>query len=585
MNRILILLGIVMFLNSASSESIADENEKLLKLFDQYDEYIKMTYPEGATYDGDHRYDDKVSDNSEEAVIAGFDSLSSFLNRLEQIDYGALSSDNKLNYDLFRENMRDYLDARRFQNHLMPVGQQYGIQISLPQLVQFQPLDNAEDYNKYFTRLRQTERLVNNDIANMKKGMSLGIVMPDFIMEKTLPQFESIINKNPKESVFFQAMEKGKDLTDDQRISLSNELSEIIVHDLNPSLQRLHDFIMNEYIPSCRKEAGVWSLPDGAERYNRLVKDFTTLDLTFEDVHRTGLEEVERILLLMQDVKNKLGYEGTVQEFNRDIKKDTAQFFTNKEDLMNQFRQILSNMDRKLPELFGKLPQAAYDLKEMEEFRARSAPQAYYYSAPEDRSRPGYFYVNTYDLASRPKYTMTALALHEAVPGHHLQISIAQELKNLPKFRRDGGYTVFVEGWALYAESLGYEAGMYDDLYQLYGALIFEMWRACRLVVDTGIHGKKWSRQMAVDYMKKYTANSDLDIESEVDRYIAWPGQALSYKTGELKIKEIRSKAEKILGDKFDVREFHDKLLENGALSIPILEKKMDEWLASKTGS
>ncbi|MGB3016737.1 MAG: DUF885 domain-containing protein, partial [Ignavibacteria bacterium] len=362
-------------------------------------------------------------------------------------------------------------------------------------------------------------------------------------------------------------------------------LKEIISQDINPAFQRLHDFVKNEYLPVCRQEAGVWSLPDGSDRYNLLVKYFTTLDLTYDDVHQTGLSEVARIEKEMNRIKDSIGFNGSVQEFNEFIKKDPEMFYTNKEDLMNGFREILGKMDSKLPELFGRLPKAPYDLKEMEEFRSKSAPAAYYYSAPEDRSRPGYFYVNTYDLPSRPKYTMTALALHEAVPGHHLQIAIAQELKNLPKFRRDGGYTSFVEGWALYAESLGYETGMYEDLYQLYGALIFEMWRACRLVVDTGIHAKKWTREEAVAYMKKYTANSDLDIKSEVDRYIAWPGQALAYKTGEMKIKELRRKSEEALGSKFDIKEFHDTMLNNGALPLPLLEVEINRWIQTKLGS
>ncbi len=565
--------------------AIADDNDNLLKIFTEYDEYNKRNYPEGATYDGDHRYDDKVTDNSEAAIFARLDSTRAFLKKLEQINYESLSEDNRINYDLFKRSLDESVEFSRFKDYLMPIGQQYGIHIGAPQLVQFQPLNTAEDFNKYFARLRTIGNSVDNDIANMRKGMSLGIVMPYFIMEQTLPQMENVINENPGESIFYSAMEKGKDLTPEQRESLSNELREIISQDINPAFQRLHEFVKDEYLPACRKEAGVWSLPDGADRYNLLVKYYTTLDLTYDEVHQTGLSEVARIEKEMSRVKDSIGFKGSVQEFNEFIKKDPNMFYTNKEDLIKGFRDILGKMDTKLPELFGRLPQAAYDLKEMEEFRAKSAPAAYYYSAPEDRSRPGYFYVNTYDLPSRPKYTMTALALHEAVPGHHLQISIAQELKNLPKFRRDGGYTSFVEGWALYAESLGYESEMYEDLYQLYGALIFEMWRACRLVVDTGIHAKKWSRQEAVDFMKKYTANSDLDIASEVDRYIAWPGQALAYKTGELKIKELRKKSEDALGEKFDIKEFHDTLLKNGALPLPLLEVEINRYIQAKLGS
>lgn len=575
--------AIVLFLTFGGSMS--DENQRLMQIFSDYDEFNKRNYPMGATYDGDNRYDDLVTDNSEEGINARYDSLSNFLKRLSGLDYNSLTESNKLNYDLFKRSLEEDFEFRRFRGYLMPMGQQWGIHIDVPQWSQYQPLDNADEFNKYFTRLRQVGTLVDNDIANMRKGMAEGLVMPKFIMEQTLPQIQGIISKDPGESVFWEAMSKGRDLSDEQRESLSNELREIISQDLNPAFQKLYDFVKNDYLPACRSEAGIWALPDGKDRYNLIVKYYTTLDLTFDEVHETGLKEVNRILGEMEKIKDSLGFSGSVQEFNEYIKHEPGMFYSDKDSLMNGFRSILRKMDSKLPGLFGNLPEAPYDLKEMEEFRAKSAPAAYYYSAPEDRSRPAYFYVNTYDLPSRPKYTMTALALHEAVPGHHLQIAVAQELKDLPKFRRDGGYTSFVEGWALYAESLGYEAGMYDDLYQLYGALIFEMWRACRLVVDTGIHGKQWTREQALDYMKKYTANSDLDIASEIDRYVAWPGQALAYKTGEMKIKQIRKKAEDSLGEKFDIKEFHDQLLKNGALPLPLLEAGMDKWIRTKLDS
>ncbi len=561
---------------------MSDENDKLTGIFELYDEYGKRNYPEGATYDGDSRFDDKVTDNSESAVLARYDSLRAFLSKIAEINYSALSDTNKLNYDLFVKDLHESLEWEKFKTYLMPMGQQYGIHIERPQLVQYQPLNTSEDFNKYFARLRSVQVSVKNDIDLMKKGIALNIVMPDFIMEKTIPQIEGVISKDPESSIFFEAMKKGDDLSSEEKVSIANELKEIISQDINPAFQELHDFVKNEYIPSCRKDAGIWAMPDGTERYNLLVRQFTTLEMTSDEVHILGLSEVDRINSEMEKVKDRIGFSGTVKEFNDYIRKDTSMFFRDKNELLNGYTEILARMNGKLPMLFGRLPEAICEVKEMEEFRSKSAPMAYYYSAPEDRSRPAYFYVNTYDLVSRPKYSMTALTLHEAVPGHHLQISVAQELKNLPKFRRNGGYTAFVEGWALYAESLGYESGMYDDLYQQYGALIFEMWRACRLVVDTGIHGMKWTRQQAVDYMKEYTANSELDIESEVDRYIAWPGQALSYKIGELKIKELRKTAEQNLGKQFDIREFHDVLLENGALTLPLTEKVVNEWIGSK---
>ncbi|MBK6878581.1 MAG: DUF885 domain-containing protein [Ignavibacteria bacterium] len=344
--KFIILILATLSIMSIEQQVIADDNDNLQEIFSEYVEYGKRNYPEGATYDGDHRYDDKVTDNSEAGILARDDSTRNFLAKLTKINYDALSGDNRINYDLFKRSLEESLEFSRFKDYLMPIGQQNGIHLGAPQLVQFQPLSNAEEFNKYFARLRAIGTSVDNDIANMKKGMSLGIVMPSFIMEQTLPQMESIINKNPGESIFFSAMEKGKDLTPEQRESISNELKEIISQDINPAFQRLHDFVKNEYLPVCRQEAGVWSLPDGSDRYNLLVKYFTTLDLTFNDVHQTGLSEVARIEKEMNRIKDSIGFNGSVQEFNEFIKKDPKMFYTDKEDLMNGFRDILGKTDR-----------------------------------------------------------------------------------------------------------------------------------------------------------------------------------------------------------------------------------------------
>ncbi len=582
MKNILLLILTFSLMSFANNSLYSDANEQLKQLFTDYDEYNKRTYPEGATYEGDHRYDDMLSDNSEEAVEAGYDSSRAFLNRLLTIDYLSLSADNKLNYDLFKNSIEEGLDYEKFHWEYMPLGQQWGIHINFPQLVFVQPTTTFEEYQKYFKRLRGFDKKIDNTIDLMKKGISSGIVPPVFIMEQTLPQMENIMNSSAEESAFYEPIGKENKLTEKEKEIVSAELKDIIQNSIYPAYRKLYEFVKNEYIPNCRKDAGIWSLPEGRERYEKAIKDYTTLSFTADEVHNIGLNEVNRIVAKMEEIKDSIGFDGTLDEFNTYLKTDEKFYYTNKEDLMNGFREILVRVDSTLPQMFGKLPKAKYDLKEMEEYRAASAPAAYYYSAPEDGSRPGYFYVNTYDLASRPKYTMTSLAMHEAVPGHHLQISIAQELKNLPKFRRDLGVTSFVEGWGLYSESLGYETGLYDDLYQLYGALTFEMWRACRLVVDTGIHDKKWTREQAYEFMRKYTPTGDQDLQSEIDRYISWPGQALAYKTGELKIKELRKKAEDTLGENFDIRAFHDKVLENGAIPLPLLEKIIDDWIASQ---
>lgn len=560
----------------------SDPDEQLLSLFKKYDEYNLRSSPESATYDGDHRYDDKLSDYSEEANIASYDTVRSFLSELTGIDYNSLSYDNKLNYDLFKSSLEQSLEGEKYKWYYTPMTQQWGIHISFPQLIYVQPTSTFEEYQKYFKRLRGFEKQIDDNISNMRKGMSAGYMPPVFIMEQTLPQMEKVMNVEPDKSIFYSVLANENKLSPEEKEAVSKELKDIIQNNINTSYKKLYDFVKNEYLPKCRTDAGIWSMPDGKERYENSIKYYTTLNYTADEIHKLGLKEIERIRAEMEKVKDETGFKGTLDEFNHFLKTDSQFYYTNKEDLMNGFREILKKVDTKLPALFGRLPDAKYDLREMEEFRAASAPQAYYYSAPEDRSRPGYFYVNTYNLPARPKYTMTSLAMHEAVPGHHLQISIAQELKNLPKFRRELGVTAFVEGWGLYSESLGYESGLYDDLYQLYGALTFEIWRACRLVVDTGIHDEKWTREQAYEFMKKYTPTSDADIQSEIDRYISWPGQALAYKIGELKIKELRKKAEEKLGDRFDIKSFHDTVLKNGAIPLPLLEKVVNEWIASQ---
>jgi uncharacterized protein (DUF885 family) len=576
----IMIITVLIFLSSYTFAQ--DENSTLRQLFDDVHEYNMRTYPEWATYEGDHRYNDKLTDNSASGIKARYDSTRMFLSRLLSLNYNDLTDDNKLNYDLFKHSLEEDLEGEKFNYHYIPLGQQGGIHINFPQLTNAQPFQTEEDFKNYFARLRGFKKSVNNVIEHMQSGLNAGVVAPVFIMEQVLQQINNIKETPVESSPFFTPVNTSKGLTQEERNRLSVELKEIIEVEIYPYYGQLYDFIEKEYLPRSRTEPGIWSLPGGEERYMFSVKSYTTTDLTPDMIFEIGMNEVARIRSEMEKVKNKTGFKGTLDEFNNYLKTDGQFYFTDKDDLMTGYRKILSEMDKKLPSLFGILPQAPYDLKEIEEFRAKSAPAAYYYSAPEDRSRPGYFYVNTYDLSSRPKYTMTALALHEAVPGHHLQIAIAQELKDLPRFRRNMGITAFVEGWGLYAESLGYEAGMYIDPYQKYGALIFEMWRAVRLVVDVGIHYKKWTREQAVEFMKSNTALSDLDVKSEVDRYISWPGQALAYKIGELKIKELRKRSEEKLGSRFDVREFHDVVLRNGAIPLPLLEAKVDEWINLK---
>lgn len=557
-------------------------NQKINKLFERHQEYNMRTFPTWATNMGDHRFDDRLSNLSDKAEQAIYQQWSFFLKLLNTIDFNSLTPENQINYELFKSKLESSLASQPFNMHYMPIAQQSGIHIYFPQIINSQPLFSYRDYQKYFSRLRGFKIQVDQVIANMKLGLNSGIVMPRFIMEKTLTQMQNIIDTPVKKSPFYQPLSKKNGLNPMQKVDVRKELERVIEQDIIKAYKKLHFFVKNEYLPKSSKHAGIWRIPNGEKYYQYAIKHHTGLNLSANEIHQIGLNEVNRIRSEMKTVKNKIGFKGNLEQFHNHLRTHPQFYFTKKEDLMQGYRKILAIMDAKLPELFGILPKAPYDLKEMESYRAKSAPQAYYYSAPEDRSRPGYFYVNTYKLASRPKYTMTALALHEAVPGHHLQIAIAQEREKLPFFRKYMGISAFTEGWGLYAEHLGYESGMYTDLYQHYGALTFEMWRACRLVVDTGIHSKRWTRQQGFEFMKKYTPNSELDIRSEVDRYIAWPGQALAYKLGELKLKELRKRAEDKLGKDFNIRAFHDQVLQNGSIPLPLLEKKINQWLASK---
>ena len=561
----------------------ANSAETLNALYEDYHQFCMRNYPEWATYEGDNRYSDQLTDWRPEAFSGRMDSLRSFLERAQQTDTAALSPGDQLNRDLFIREMDLALEALAFRPEYQPFGQQSGPHIDFPQIVEIQPLEKPADFAAYFKRLEAFPGLLTACETNTRQGIAAGQVPPRMLMEQVLQQCQTMASYTVEGSPFYRPLIGRKESFGADYDALDAELRRLIETAIQPAYQRLADFLESEYLPACREEPGISALPDGAARYAYAVKSHTTLPLTPDQIFAIGMEEVAAIKAQMEGIKTRTGFNGTMDDFLQYLRTDPQFYYKDKDPMMADYRTILSKMDAALPSLFGRLPQAPYDLKEIEEYRAASAPQAYYYSAPEDGSRPGYFYVNTTRLEARPKYTMTALALHEAVPGHHLQIAIAQELEGLPWFRRNISSTAFVEGWGLYAESLGFEAGLYDDPYQHFGALAFSMWRACRLVVDVGLHHKGWSREQAVAFMMENTANSEADVRSEVDRYIAWPGQALAYKIGERKIMELRRRAEAEMGNRFDLKAFHDRLLEQGPLPLPLLEARMNAWMqASK---
>ena len=565
---------------SVSSRDVATQ---LNQLYDDYWEFILKEYPLSATYLGDHRYDGLLEDASENAFYRRVGQSKKYLDQLRSIKKPSLKPD-LLNYELFERELEDNLEAAKFRPYLTPMTQQSGLQIDIPELVTYHPFMSLSDFKNFSSRLRALPRLVDQVIQSMRTGIQARIVLARVTAEKIIPQLEANIVRDPKKLDLYKSVENlppGIDSNEAHR--LKSDVDEAIQQSVVPAFEKLLAFFKEEYLPACRTDVGIWSLPDGNERYGYMVRHYTTTSLSPDEIHDLGLKELSRIHREMREIVDQIGFKGSLQDFISSLRRNRSLYNTSADELLEGFKKILQKMDEKLPSLFGRLPKAKYGFREIEAFRAEAAPDAYYYRPPEDGSRPAYFYVNTFRPEQRPKYTMEVLAYHEAVPGHHLQLAIQQELTNLPKFRRHGGYTAFIEGWGLYSEELPRLVGFYKDTLSDFGRLSFDAWRAARLVVDTGIHHERWTRERAIQFFLENTALSELNIASEVDRYIAWPGQALAYKIGQLKISELRDKAEKVLGPRFDIRRFHDELLGDGALALDVLEGKMQNWIGRES--
>jgi len=557
----------------------------LNRLYEDYWEFILKENPTFATYLGDHRYDNWLEDVSSEAYEKRVDRIRQFLSELRRFNKPT-KRENQLNYDLFKRELALQIEGAKYHPYLLALTQQTGPHIDLPQLTTYHPFKTLQDYVNYVSRLTQFRRVFDQTITNLKAGLEQKIVQPRNVVEKILPQLEAQSVSTPDKSELHKPIDQiPSEIPVDQAQRITTDVNDAIMNYVIPAYTKLLKFVREEYLPKSRIRPGIWSIPNGREMYAYNIRLYTTTSLTPSQIHSLGKRELVRISKEIRAFLRTVRFEGSPQQYNEALRKDKSNFYSTGEELLNGFKEILQKMDARLSEFFGRLPEAKYGFREIEEWRADAAPAAYYYAPPEDRSRPGYFYVNTFKPETRPKYMMEALAYHEAVPGHHLQIAIQQELTNLPKFRRNGGYTALVEGWALYAEFLSKEMGFYRDLLSDYGRLTAEAWRASRLVVDTGIHSLKWTRDQAIRFLKNNTASSEQDIVSEVDRYIAWPGQALAYKLGELKIRELRAKAEKRLKRLFDIRSFHDELLNDGALPLDILQVKMDRWVTKMATS
>jgi len=407
--------------------------------------------------------------------------------------------------------------------------------------------------------------------------------MPNNVLKPVPDQIKAQFEKPIKESPLYKPFNDFPEaISSDEQTRLSEEMLSVLTNDVYPAYESLYTFFTESYLPACRESIACNDFPDGDVYYKYKIKSYTTTDLTAEEIHQIGIDEVARIRTEMMTVIHDAEFKGSFDEFLTFLRTDPQFYFTSEDELLNEYRMICKKADAELPKFFGMLPRLPYGVKPIPDYQAPASPTAYYYSGSQEAGRAGYFMANTYKLETRPKYEMEALSIHEAVPGHHLQITLAQELENIPKFRRYGGYTAFVEGWGLYSEKLAEEMGFYDDPYSKFGQLTYEMWRACRLVVDTGMHALGWTRQEAIDFMLSNTAKTENDVSVEIDRYIAWPGQALAYKIGELKIRELRAKAERNMGKDFNIRDFHDVVLGNGAVPLDILEKHVNEYILEK---
>jgi uncharacterized protein (DUF885 family) len=562
-----------------TSPNVEARRQQLRALFDEQWEYQMRTHPEWATAIGDNRYNSRLSDESAEAVEAEFEQSREFLSRFEAIDPAGLPPQDGLSRELMIRDLTLELDGARFKDWEMPVDQRDGPQVDFTDLITITPFNNARDYENYLSRLQQIPRVFEQVTANMKQGLRDGLMPPRYLLEKVAPEAQDVASKNGEESPFYKPLKQfPSGITEADQNRLRQDALKIISQEIIPAYQRFAVFVRDDYAPHGRIEPGVWSLPDGDARYRYAIRRMTTTDLSPDQIHEIGLQELHKTEAEMLAVARKFGF-NDLASFNQHIKNDRKLYATSSRQLLDLYSKYVRDMEPQLPNYFGRLPKAGLVAIPMQSARAQNGVPADYTPGAADGSRPGHINVNEWDPEHRLLLNVEAIAYHEGIPGHHLQISLAQELTGLPAFRRFGNYTAFIEGWAFYAERLAKEMGEYQDPYSEYGRLENEMWRDIRLVVDTGVHAKHWSRDQMVDYIHQYTAMDEPNIQTEVDRYIGWPGQALAYKLGQLEILKLREEARQKLGAKFDIRAFHDAVLDNGPLPLNMLDTQVEEWM------
>lgn len=557
----------------------------LKRLERDYWEWQLREYPELSTWTGDNRYNDRFTDLSMDAIEKRKADERRLLAEVQKIDHTRLSDQDQVSHSLLLWELEMAVKAQQFPS-VMLLNQIFGPQLMLPQLMSVTPFANRDDYENYLGRLDRFPRYLEQVIDVLTLGIELGWVQPNGPLRSVPDQIQGQLTPDIEKNILFSPLLRAPGaIPDAERERLQATAKAIIADAVYPALSRLKDFITERYLPAGDRPIAATTLPGGEPYYDHSILEYTTVHLSAEEIRRIGLEEVARIDQEIDKVMEQAGFKGSLSDFASFLCTDPRFYFTKPEDLLRAYRDIAKRVDAELPRLFQELPRTPYGVRAFPDHEAPSQTTAQYYPGAFDGSRAGYFMVNTYRLDTRPTYEMETLTLHEAVPGHHLQIARAQELTHLPQFRRNASYNAYIEGWALYAESLGYELGFYTDPYSRFGRLTNEMWRACRLVVDTGLHRFGWTRQQAIDYIVEHTAKMEHDVGVEVDRYIVWPGQALSYKIGELKIKGLRAKAEAELGSSFNVRKFHNQILDSGPLPITVLQGRIEKWIENQKAS
>ncbi len=560
----------------------ADASSDLHQLFAESWERTLRENPTVASSFGDLRYNRQWPDRSLGAIAVSHAEDRRDLARIRQIDRSALSETDRINYDLFMRQKQDQVKAYRFRQFLLPLNQRRGIQTA-DQLADRLKFDNARAYEDWIARLQSFDVYMDQTIKLMRRGIKEGRVHPTIIMQRLPAQITAQLVDDPFASSFFAPFnDMPESISEHRQGKLKARARKAIARAVLPSFKRLAKFIDHDYLPVTRDQVGADAQPDGEAFYQFRVEHYTTTSLSADEIHEIGLREVARIRGKMMEIIKNLNFSGSFDDFLKFLRTDPQFYYDSSDELLAGYIAITKRIDPEVPRLFGRLPKAPYVVKAIPAAIAPDTTTAYYSRPAADGSRPGTYFVNLYRPEVRPKYEMEVLSVHEAVPGHHLQIALAQELGELPAFRRYSGFTAFIEGWGLYSESLGGDLGLYADPYSEFGQLTYEMWRAVRLVVDTGMHAKHWSRQKAITFFKDNAAKTEFDIVNEIDRYIVMPGQALAYKIGELKIKQLRRQSQDALGEDFDIKRFHNAVLEKGAVPLDVLESQIDAWITAE---